>query len=753
MVTNALTLKDQMQAAFDEVLARSGSASTVTVSSGSLQTNTLLFQASFNTNGWTGLVKAIDFSSGTVGGTEWEFSDQVRTQLARTNGHDTNREIITMNTSGKGVPFRFPASYASPTSDEISSSQVTGLLSGISSSQQSYGEDLLNYIRGDNSEESGVTGASRSFRERQGDGGHKAIGDVVHSDPLYVTAPGFFFPDDWPTTLGGYSATARENTATQKYSTYRTLLKDREPVLYVGANDGMLHAINAYKNGSGVTDGGEEILAYVPSNLYDKLPNLADQNYNHEYFVDGKTTYSDAFFSGDSKWHTALVGTLNGGGQGVYALDISDPKGVATGYDSFDEGNAEDLALWEFTDSDDADLGFTFGRPTVVRLANGEWGAIFSNGYDNTESDGTVSTTGNAAVYIVNIETGALIKKFDTEQGLLDDPNGAGRPNGMSEAMPVDIDGDFIADYIYAGDLFGNMWKIDISSVNDSNWGFSFSHSGSPAPLYVATSALGNRLPITQRPLVRSHPKFGGIGQVLVAFGTGQYIEDADNTALSQETQSFFGVWDDGSNSFSRSDLLVQTISEVTQTDPASSYYNQTFRSVSSNPIFWEDQLDAGGSVIAVKHGGWVVDLLDSSAASPANGGERSVSNAALRGENIVLTTLIPSDDPCLGGGSSWLMVIDSQDGSQPDSSFIDLNDDNAFNEADLVDTDGDGVGDTIVSGMKSNTGILSTSTFIDNNDDGNSLSINAVSDDSTLITTMQLNAIVNKRLFWRELQ
>lgn len=748
LVTNALTLKDRMKAAFDEILARSGSASTVAATSGSLRSDTLLFQASFNTDGWTGQVRAIEFGTGTLGKTNWEFAEQVRKQLAQPNGHSINREIITSSSNGTGVPFRFPANYASPAANELALDQVNALLSGITTGQQSYGNDLIDYLRGDDAQEGNAT--VRQFRERQSGANHMPVGDIVNSDPLYIIPPGFFFPDTWPTTLNGNTASAPENSAAKKYSAFRTDLKNRDAMLAVGANDGMLHIMNAYENDNTVSDGGNEILAYVPSVLYSRLPNLASPNYTHEYFVDGKTTYSDAFFTGSNKWHTALVGTLNAGGQAVYALDITDPKGITGSYPSFDEGNADDLVLWEFTDANDADLGYTYGRPSIVRLANGKWAAIFGNGYNNTFADGNISTTGNAAIFIVDIETGALIKKFDTEQGFLQDPQSSTRPNGISEVTIIDQDRNFVADTLYAGDLFGNVWKIDISDVNANNWDFSFSQSGKPAPLFVATTATGTRLPITQRILARNHPDFRGTGDRIISFGTGKYIESNDNIASGQDTQSFFGVWDNGTDRFTRSDLVVQTIEEKVESSTG-----DRFRIVSQNKVRWKDEVDSSGTVIAAKDGGWVLDLVDSSATPLNNKGERSVTNALLRGESIVFTTLIPSTNPCDSGGSSWLMVIDSADGSAPDSPFFDENNDGKFDNDDMIDTDGDGIGDTVRSGKHHEDGILSATTFVETNDGG--ISINS-SSDWTSGNQLEINKVnplyrSNKRLFWRELQ
>jgi type IV pilus assembly protein PilY1 len=749
LVTNALNLKDQMEAAFDEVLARSGASSSLAVNSGSLNSETVIYQALFDTDGWVGLVKAIEFGDGVVGATNWEFSEQLAGQLSSSGGHNTNREIITINTdTGVGVPFRFPASYSSPTTSEISSDQISDLLSGIGSDQQDYGTDLVNYLRGDSSQELGSAGATRAFRERK-----SPLGDIVHSDPLYVIPPGFFFDDAWPTTIGGVSATAPENAASQKYSDFRTLLKDRTDVLYVGANDGALHAINAYKNvpatGSdpAITGGGDEILAYVPGELYGKLPAFASQAYSHDYYVDGKTTYSDVFFSGDSKWHTALVGALRGGGQGIYGLDITDPHGIASasGYPSFDEANADDLVLWEFTDEDDADLGFTYGRPTITRLANGQWAAIFGNGYNNTETDGTASSTGNAIIYVVNIETGALIRKFDTAVGMSADPTSSGKPNGMSEPAIVDVDGDSIADTIYAGDLFGNLWKIDISSVNSATWDFSFYSGSDPAPLYVARSSGGVRLPITQQPKIGTHPLSGAVEEYLVFFGTGKYLENSDNTASSQETQSLFGIWDDGTNGKSRSDLLSQTLTNYTVD-------GSTFRVLSDNAIRWEDELDEFGALVASKHGGWMIDLVDVGASPLDNLGERSISNMILRDGRLFISTMAPSANACDYGGTGWLMIVDAAAGSRYlGGAVLDINNDGVIDNLDMIDTDGDGEGDTHVTGLQHESGFTGTVTTVD---DGEEVKVVCNTTDGDICTETSIgNELIDKRLNWRELR
>ena len=147
------------------------------------------------------------------------------------------------------------------------------------------------------------------------------------------------------------------------------------------------------------------MFAYVPGAVFKNLAQLASPAYTHRYYVDGAPNMGDVFYN--NNWHTVLVGGLNKGGQGIYALDITNP-------DTFSASKV----LWEFSDvppaaagdpiKGDPDLGYTYSRPAIVRLNNSKWAAIFGNGYNNTEDDGatTKSTTGYAALFIVDIETG-----------------------------------------------------------------------------------------------------------------------------------------------------------------------------------------------------------------------------------------------------------------------------------------------------------------------------------------------------------
>jgi len=431
--------------------------------------------------------------------------------------------------------------------------------------------------------------------------------------------------------------------------------------------------------------------------------------------VDGPPVVVDAFFGGD--WHTVLAGGLRGGGQGIYAIDVTDPAAMTT------EAAVANKVLWEFDDSDDADLGYTYAQPSIVRMHNGTWAAVFGNGYHNTDDNGgdggatNDSTTGNAVLYIVDIEDGSIIKKIDTGVGANGDPTGQSRANGLSTPAPVDVDGDHIVDVIYAGDLFGNLWKFNVTG-NESNWGVAYNK-----PLFTAchgdNCTSGNHQPITSRPQVGFHP----LGQgYMVYFGTGQYFENTDATATGQITQSFYGIWDKAKNNlstFDREHLLQQQILKEKTLN------GFDWRVSSNNTIQWHtaNGVPNNGST----HLGWYIDLVNTdNTANPGldNHGERQVSEAILRNHRIIFTTLLPSEDPCDFGGTSWLMELDAGSGARLDYTPFDVNGDQSFTTDDyvsvVVNVNGSDVTVNVpVSGKRSTVGITDTPAITTSADGG----------------------------------
>ena len=351
-----------------------------------------------------------------------------------------------------------------------------------------------------------------------------------------------------------------------------------------------------------------------------------------------------------------------------------------------------------------------------MRLANGKWAAVFGNGYNNTvdnEGNGSTndSSTGNAVLYIVDIETGAIIKKLDTGIGAADDPKGLSRPNGLASPTIVDINDDFIADLIYVGDLFGNLWKINVTGSTVSSWDFAYKSGSTPVPLYTACASAtspcpsGDVQPITTRVRFTEHPTSSGY---LLLFGTGKYLEATDNSVASEPNQSFYAIWDKDNStltSFDRSDLLQQEIEkEVGQS-------GAEVRQTTDHSIDW------------ASHSGWYLDLINTGETPTNNDGERQVTTATLRNGQVLFTTLIPSDDPCGNGGDSWKMALDLYSGSRLEFTPFDLNGDFKFDNNDYITT---GSGSTITytptSGVKSSNGIYSSGIYVSNGDNDVSL-------------------------------
>ncbi|MGH8543454.1 MAG: pilus assembly protein [Gammaproteobacteria bacterium] len=745
-------IADTLGAVLQDIQGRAGSASSIALNSTSLRAGSSVYQARFDSTDWSGQLLSIPIlSDGTLDTADWDAADKLPTANAR--------KIVTLKPSApvgaKGIPFSWPANPAFPGATDLDIAQSTALDKNPSTDAiDGLGSQRLDYLRGKD-----VAG----MRLRS-----KKLGDIVHSSPAFVGAPIFRYPDTW-------ASGAPENGAAAPYSMFKSSNSTRKPLVYAGANDGMLHAFDA---DTGPT-AGEEVFAYVPAAVYKNLNRLTSLTYAHRFFVDGAPTVGDAFF--DGSWHTVLVGGLRAGGQAIYALDITDPPGSSDA-----ETDIAAKVLWEFNDVEgllasdpdygDKDLGDTFSEPNIVRLHNGQWAAVFGNGYNNTGADGltTTSATGNAVLYIVDIKTGELIKKIDTGVGKAQDPKTAvladQRPNGLATPAPIDTNGDSIVDYIYAGDLFGNLWKFDVSSSNENSWQVLGPSGG---PLFVACAGTGTqcttagasnlRQPITTRPQVGRHPtKANGF---MVYFGTGKYFETGDSSPLAQTTQTFYGVWDQNQSSPSttlgRTNLLQQQIvKEISQGFDTSTPPDGTdddffdLRVTTDNPIDWDTPPSS-------PHRGWYMDLINTGESPLDNEGERQVTDSILRDGRIIFTTLIPSADPCDFGGTGWLMEIDAKDGSRLEFSPFDLNADGEFDGEDhvtlAVDIDGDGTPDPVPPGGKqSKVGIPPTPGVVSDSSDPNKppkeLKITSGSTGKIEVTTENPGSGNVGRRSWREL-
>jgi len=703
-VTNPLGIPAALNSAFDNILKDTGSAASVAINTASLNTDSLVYQAQFTSSIWMGQIfaKSINATTGAVSATAtWDAGEKLEAQ-----NWNTGRTIYTWNPNStdatkKGAMFRYGTSTDGTTIGTTNSTI-------LNNSNDGYGQDRLDYIRGDNSREGATSAPSFRVRQNPDTGAHFKLGDIVNSAPIYVGAPPFLYPDSLESV---------------SYTSFRSTHQSRTPMIYAGANDGMLHGFNACgatsQPGCGTaSEHGQEKIAYVPSAAYNNLVGLVNPGYgsSHKYFVDLSPTSGDVFGNFSSTvsgctgcWRTVLVGGMRGGGRSYFALDVTDPS-------SFSETStaAHDKVLWEYSHTD---LGYTFSEVTIAKMhGTSRWAAIFGNGYN--------STNGYASLFIVDVVTGTLLKKIDLET--------TGN-NGLSTPAVVDTDGDYIADYIYAGDLKGNMWKIDVTSTNVSGWDSFYRSSGSPRPLFKAvdgTTSTTVAQPITSRPDVGRHPD--GLTGYMVYFGTGKYVEPNDNNpgTTPSPTHSFYGIWDPdtgatGGTPVTRSDLLAQTITEHTaqfdfngDADFDDTGETSTIRRVTNNTIMWNGETYANPSPPPASttgtHRGWRVDLLTT---STANLGEMMVANPILRTTRVIFTTLIPDTQSCAAGGSSWLMELNYQNGGQLPFEVFDLNGDGLFNASDQV-------GGQTVSGVKTGLGISPSPTMLDDPARGRELKI-----------------------------
>lgn len=422
-------------------------------------------------------------------------------------------------------------------------------------------------------------------------------------------------------------------------------------MVYIGANDGMLHGLDAFT--------GEELFAYVPNLVYGHLSELADQSYSHKFYVDATPTAAAISSSRD-----VVVCGLGKGGKGYFALDVTNP----TAMDETD-------VLWEYSASaaSDLDLGYTFGRAFIVKTKAYGMVVIFSNGYD--------SENGSAVLYVVDPVTGAVVKKFDT---------GVTGCNGLATPAAVDVELDGTVDYVFAGDLKGNMWKFDLRGTSTSDWSFAYLAGTTPKPLVTVKNTNGDIQPITTPPEVMLDcASDGDVRGLMVIFGTGQYLNVDDFTNVP--VQSFYGIWDRGPLIEDTDGVAVARTKYLGIFDPASDSLSNMpggitlleqvfdvltigaeFGALSDRPADWYDEAAGSGT-----HVGWYWDMPVA--------GERMVNNPLLRGGHAILVSTDPSASPCESGGTSFINIVNACTGGRPYSPQFDVNKDNKITETDKI--------------------------------------------------------------------
>jgi type IV pilus assembly protein PilY1 len=429
----------------------------------------------------------------------------------------------------QGIPFQW---------GNLTTSQQAAI-DNLDSSQNA---NRVNYLRGVRTNEVDSTGIGL-FRARDG-----ILGDIIDSSPAWVGPPASPYTQQWRDAL--HSSMATPENANQ-YAAFVTSSQTRQNVVYTGSNDGFLHGFRTGTFDSGgnfstTTNDGAEVLAYMPNavvntihtvtanaaGLIDGTLDFANTQYVHSFFVDGPPSSGDLFYAGG--WHTWLVGGLGAGGAAIYALDVTDPS-------QFAESKAASVVIGEWNPSNITctsggascgdNLGNTFGTPQIRRLHDGNWGVIFSNGLN--------SATGDAGIFVM------VVSQTDGSRTFYYLSTGtSGTGNGIAYATPADFDGDHITDYVYAGDIKGNLWRFDLTSTDETKWAASTVNGNtSPTPLFTTPGGQ----PITSQVAVASG--VNGTGQpqrMIISFGTGQKFPITTTTAATYASgqQAFYGVWD-----------------------------------------------------------------------------------------------------------------------------------------------------------------------------------------------------------------
>lgn len=647
-----------MTAILTAIQAANMSTSSAAVNSTGLKAGAVAYQAQFTSaetpyQDWTGnLVAYPILSNGSVNTTtpSWASQTQLDTQTPAT------RVIATWNpVSASGVPFEWGSGSG------ITQSTTLGLDLG---STDATIQNVVAYLRGDHSQEIHNGG---SYRDRS-----HVLGDIVDSNPLFVGPPNGPYQDP-------------------SYVSFELAQANRASVIYVGADDGMLHAIDPAT--------GDEKFAYVPNGVFTNLVRLTKPTYNqqHQFFVDGSPTSGDVQFS-DNSWHTLLVGGLNAGGNSIYALDVTDPAAITS------ESTLASDVLWEFTDPY---LGFTYSQPFIARtnVTGSNFVVFFGSGYNNSD--------GKPYLYAVNAQTGALLTRIDLCASVTPNPCNASLPNGLSSPVALNSGGALSLpdDTVYAGDLQGNLWKVNIANATPASWSVQL--------LFQARDTSNNPQPITTAPVVSLHPNFPRDLGTIVYFGTGQLLGTPDLSTTS--TQTFYGVWDKPGLSLvaTRSNLVQQTLSA-----PTAGPSGTIVRTVTSAPIDWTTKL------------GWYEDLSIS--------GERVVANPRLENQAVVFTTYVPSTNSCAVGGQSWLLAVNYKNGGSFPNPELDLNNDGKLDS-------GDQVGGSNPVGLYLGT-VYSASPTIISASLGDVKAVKLVSESNGMIKSVGQAGPPNQRESWREI-
>lgn len=630
LVTDAQKFLDSIADVFAKVVEETGSISGGAISTQRLSSGEAagVFQARFNpvANYWSGRLLKYALSLSTdktkliIADTPtWEAGDVLTKQTKLDHGASRNIFIgspVGAQTTIAPSEFKWGA---------LATAHQTELNTNIANIVDTLGSDRLDYIRGDRRKEISATTPTNTFRPRD-----IVLGDIVNSGLVYQGSPSAAISD-------------------ASYETFYTANKTREPVVFVNANDGMLHAFNN-------TD-GKEAFAYIPGFLANKLSNLPDLDYSHISMADATPAIGEAQIG--TTWRSVLVSGVGGGAQGVYALDVTNPAAFT-----------KDNVMWEFTDKDHPAMGNVIGSPRIVKVrttnfgvtpALYKWYAVVASGVNNYEQDGPstnpalyATASGNPSLFLLD-----LAFKPMGSSGWVEGTNfwrielpqtspAIAIATGLAGFSVTTNFNTSALESLYAGDMHGQVWKLDFSVNGSSNLGTNattnltkFNLGGGSTPFFRAKDSAGNLQPITGEPVVTR----GFSGTKLVSLGTGKFLEAADTVVPLATGASFYTLLDqDKVQVIDRSKLQAGTLDSAGNLDVPPFTYGYPTTAAPSLRM------------------GWYFDFDKSIA-------ERQVSDITAVPGKLFFASLYPTKGSCgEGGGRLYALNTSTGDGTSEES-------------------------------------------------------------------------------------
>lgn len=616
LVSDAAKFLDSLSEVFARVVEETGS-----IAGGAISTQRLtvgqaaaVFQARFNpvANYWSGRLLKYPLSLDTAGTSlvigstsTWEAGQVLTAATLLDNGAGRNIVIgapIGQQATVAPTPFTWAALHAThKTQLSTMPYTVTTVIDAA------MGEKRLNFLRGDRRDEIRPTNQTAPFRPRD-----MVLGDIVNSGLVYMGGPS-----------GGVSGTA--------YNTFFNSNKNRKPVIFANANDGMLHAF--------YNTNGREAFAYIPGFIAGKLNLLPDQDYSHISINDATPAVGEAYVN--SAWRSVLVSGVGAGGQGIFALDVTDP-----------ETFTKDNVLWEFTDRDHPSMGNVIGTPQIVKLRTTDagitpvykWYAVVASGVNNYTADGYAHSTGNPSIFILDLSNrpannAGVAWTEGTNFWRIELPQtSTSIAKGLVGLTTVKNFETGAVDSLYTGDMQGNVWKLDFtlkginSLTTDATTNLTkLNHKvGTSNTFYVAKDSANVLQPITGEPVI-SNAFFNG---KLVSFGTGKYLEVPDTTVPTGVTNTFYTLFDNGEAISGRSKLQQGTVSTASGTVTVPSF-------VYGMPPA------TGTSTLKM---GWYFDFNKSI-------GERQISDITAEFGQLFFGSLFPTEGSCGEGGGRFYAV------------------------------------------------------------------------------------------------